>query len=556
MLKRGIFIGFVFLFFLVLAEGVSAATYYVSLTGSDSTGDGSSGTPWRTITYAVNHIPAAGGDTILVRDGVYNESSYVSRAFNNWVTIKAENRYKVKLTNIQNGVGGVALTIGAIPVASVKVIVEGFEISNDYGAASCSARINFLALIQNVSDVVLRDNIFHGNNAPNACNEILKVNRAGGGCAGNITITGNVFYDPAAISGSDLIDALFICDINITGNIFFSRSAPSSQSFITIKRELPPGDPDLPPVVRNPRFVVNKNVFLNWNGAGDQAFIQFGEDQLAQDMITNSLIENNLMIGNSPASMAAPIQLKGVKNITVRANTIVGNLPSGAYFRVGLEANNLDVQNIYIRNNIFDDPTGTMPILMNTFDSSANGAVILPSFILNNNLYWNNGNSLPTGGSMSYNDDFNGITTNPGITGDQSSLVLPVWDRANSQFQSGSTTIQQEFERLVNTYGAISLNSLARDSADPTNMPAEDILGNTRDAGPDIGAFEYVSGASTPSADVNGDGLVNVIDLALTTYWQGKNNQTSGDWSFFQHLDQDGDGRVGWSDVLRIIAGI
>jgi len=57
---------------IILANPVVAQnTYHVSTTGSDTTGDGSEGNPWRTIGYAIG--PASDGDTIMVAAGIYNE---------------------------------------------------------------------------------------------------------------------------------------------------------------------------------------------------------------------------------------------------------------------------------------------------------------------------------------------------------------------------------------------------------------------------------------------------------------------------------------------------
>ena len=47
-------------------------TYYVSTTGSNSA-NGSSGTPWKTISYAMQQNLKP-GDTVIVRPGTYNES--------------------------------------------------------------------------------------------------------------------------------------------------------------------------------------------------------------------------------------------------------------------------------------------------------------------------------------------------------------------------------------------------------------------------------------------------------------------------------------------------
>ena len=72
----------------VLTVGVASATdYYVATTGNDTTGDGSIGSPWRTIQHAVNTSSA--GDTIIVRDGTYTENVMVENKQN--ITIQSEN---------------------------------------------------------------------------------------------------------------------------------------------------------------------------------------------------------------------------------------------------------------------------------------------------------------------------------------------------------------------------------------------------------------------------------------------------------------------------------
>jgi hypothetical protein len=51
------------------------ATYYVAKTGNDSTGDGSSGSPWKTLNKAIATVPAgtAGSpNVIILKNGNYN----------------------------------------------------------------------------------------------------------------------------------------------------------------------------------------------------------------------------------------------------------------------------------------------------------------------------------------------------------------------------------------------------------------------------------------------------------------------------------------------------
>lgn len=59
--------------FVLSLSAAQAATYYVSKSGNDSTGNGSSGNPWLTIQKAAN--TAVAGDTVIVRAGIYSDQS-------------------------------------------------------------------------------------------------------------------------------------------------------------------------------------------------------------------------------------------------------------------------------------------------------------------------------------------------------------------------------------------------------------------------------------------------------------------------------------------------
>jgi PKD repeat protein len=117
-------------------------TYYVATTGSNSTGDGSSGSPWETITYAI--AQAVNGDIIEVAAGTYNETVRVNK--NIWV-----NGTNAVLDGNWNGLYGASGNFtsalpGGDPYTNVNVIynamvrvsadnavVSGFEIENSTG---------------------------------------------------------------------------------------------------------------------------------------------------------------------------------------------------------------------------------------------------------------------------------------------------------------------------------------------------------------------------------------------------------------------------------------
>ena len=61
-----------------LIQGSYAAEYYVSLNGNDGSGDGSSDRPWRTLQHAVSKVPANQGHTIKIQAGTFVESAYIN----------------------------------------------------------------------------------------------------------------------------------------------------------------------------------------------------------------------------------------------------------------------------------------------------------------------------------------------------------------------------------------------------------------------------------------------------------------------------------------------
>lgn len=58
--------------------GLAPATYYVSTTGNDGTGDGSIGNPYKTINYTITKVTANKGDTIKLAPGTYVEASIIN----------------------------------------------------------------------------------------------------------------------------------------------------------------------------------------------------------------------------------------------------------------------------------------------------------------------------------------------------------------------------------------------------------------------------------------------------------------------------------------------
>ncbi|HEY5671119.1 MAG TPA: hypothetical protein VIS10_14085, partial [Anaerolineales bacterium] len=211
-------------------------------------------------------------------------------------------------------------------------------------------------------------------------------------------------------------------------------------------------------------------------------------------------IENNLMIGNAQDMVNSLLALSGVKDIAFANNTVVGDLPSDAYaFRVDQKGVNLQNQNLYFYNNIWSDPSGTMGADLSGDKNNFSGGepVQVSNLILDNNLYWNGPKLIPPGKVASpLLDDARRVVTDPLLNTNHAAIVLPRWN--GSAFLSGSLTIRQEFERLVELYGKLPANSPAIGKADPAFAPPDDILGRPRSASPEMGAYELDALASFP----------------------------------------------------------
>lgn len=119
-----------------------AADYFVSPSGSDTTGVGTLVNPWRTIEFALENVFP--GDVLFLREGVYNEQliSVRSGEMNNYITISAYNNENA----IIDGTSVVTGNNGAIISHSYLKFV-GFTIRNWADAGMEIFNCEFIELI-------------------------------------------------------------------------------------------------------------------------------------------------------------------------------------------------------------------------------------------------------------------------------------------------------------------------------------------------------------------------------------------------------------------------
>jgi hypothetical protein len=449
--------------------------YYVAPSGNDGN-PGTAAQPWATLDHASARVLALGGTncTVFFADGVYTGGNSLYERFPTTTTFKATNAYRAVLENNSRAVS----LFGAR-----NMVFEGFEFRHTGpGAAALVVQVQQDGTNW-AENVVFRNNVFHDS----WNNDILKINNG----ARFITVENNVFYNQ---TGSDEhMDVNSVTDVVIQDNIFFNDFAGSGRAnnndtsaFIVIKDSN--GNDD--GLEGDERITVRRNVFLNWEGSTGSNFVLIGEDGMPYHEAEDVLVENNLMIGNSANVMRSAFGVKGGRNIRFRNNTVVGNLPSLAYaFRLNQEGSNPPNENVSFHNNVWSDPTGTMGAEGgggNDFSDGAAGETL--NLLLDRNLYWNGAAAIPPGDQVNpLVTDTRRIVANPQLNTSQAGIVLPRWN--GTAFASGSTTVRQEFLRLVNLYGAIPAGSPGQNQADAALAPTDDILGRPRSA-PDMGAFE------------------------------------------------------------------
>jgi len=478
-----------------------STTLWVATDGSDLTGDGSEGDPWASITHAVDNAPD--GSLVLVEPGTYTGRVRLRRSFAGGITVRSRVPYQARLRNDDRVI---------VAYEAQGITLEGFDIAHS-GPGSAALVIHIQDLIDGpgfTRRITLRDNVLHDS----FNNDILKINNG----AGEIQVLGNLFYNQ---TGSDEhIDINSVSDVLVEGNVFFNDFEGSNRvngndtsSFIVIKDS----DGTDGRLTGSERITVRRNVFLHWQGSSGSNFVLLGEDGNPFFEARDVLVENNLMLGDSPEVMRAAFGVKGGKDVTFRHNTVVGDLPSLAFaFRLNTEGANPPNENIVLRGNVWSDPSGTMgaenPSRPDDFCDTPPGETA--SFTLRRNLYWNGPEPVPVDGGESVNvtDDPEALEVDPElppVTG----VVLPRWFPGSSLFADGSVSIAAVFEKLATTYGTPAAFAPGVNAGDPAHAPADDLLGNPRDGSPDLGTVE-AAGIFTDgfeSGDVSGWSLPGAL---------------------------------------------
>lgn len=113
------------------------ATYYIATTGNDTTGDGSSGNPWLTISKA--NSSSTTGDTIVLAAGTYTQAAsltlsartYQGAGYDSTIIDFASGNFRLTLN-------GSVVTVQDLQVANIARTAEEFCIENTVSGAVIS----------------------------------------------------------------------------------------------------------------------------------------------------------------------------------------------------------------------------------------------------------------------------------------------------------------------------------------------------------------------------------------------------------------------------------
>ncbi|MBL4689731.1 MAG: hypothetical protein JKY37_34400 [Nannocystaceae bacterium] len=342
---------------------------------------------------------------------------------------------------------------------------------------------------QNVHHVTFRNNVIHDSGA----NDVVKINAG----SNHITFERNILY----AHSDDVMDLNSVQNVYVHDNIFFDIDG--ERSLLVIKDSTPIGSPDF---YKSTRYAyVRRNVFLNWQGAGNSMMLYLGEDNDRDEYAVQvAVVENNLFVGNGDltSGFAAPIGLRGVRDITIRNNTFNGAFANGrswAFLAWAItDPQLLRTEDLYIYNNawVANDGVGTARFSKSDSD-------LVGDFLLDHNLYWNGGLPIPQDdqGVINYTADAAALLMDPSLPDVPDQIPLPTWDAQAGAFGDGSSTICEAFERLVINYGQPAQGSAVIDGGvanvaqaagdeSTTNDVTDDIRGNARRGTPDVGSVE------------------------------------------------------------------
>lgn len=455
----------------------SGSTYYISTTGSDSTGDGSQAKPWATPGHGSRQLSA--GDTLIILGGTYTLTRYDqdiitpqnSGTASAPIIIRGEigNRPVLAAKNTSASGSGLGLLAMIDLNGKSYITIENLELTHDPTVTGSAVYVRdaITGLSGAVSHITLKDLYIHhidssGLNIWDVNTLLLKdctikycgysaiasPDKGLGGGVRNITIDG--------------------CNLSYNGHYYQGASTSPWDRPDGIGLEEGPG----PIEVKNSLVEHNK---------GDGIDLKLSNCHVHHNIVANNFadgiklwsgvttVENNVVygVGDGSATPATPwvcLVIDGATGETyvIQNNTFRCNPERGHYMSTIQYSGRSNI-NLTMRNNIFSNSASTVWL-----------APEITSYTIQNNL-WDRASSsyeIEIGGAARTVEQLNVLLNCRGNTQEAPSFVSPAWGTTgNYRLNAGSAGIDQ---------GTLS------------GAPSDDLDGVSRPVGSavDIGAYE------------------------------------------------------------------
>jgi hypothetical protein len=300
-----VFLGFIFIAFLVSSPGAFASVWHVSTAGDDSTGNGSEEFPFRTIQ---NGIQVSGdGDTVLVEKGRYIERiRFLGKPIlvaSHFILDSLESTIDSTIIDGDSS-GTVVSFVGGEDSNSV---IQGFTITRGYSNDDGGG-------------------IYCGGTSPVIKNNIISNN-------GVVYHAGSVFSNLVPASGGGGIKAEWGGQPTIENNVIRGNKSYMAGGGVHLQYYV------------QPRFIGN---IVEDNTAG-------GGGGLLLALCTGAQVRNNIFLRNSASFEGGNILIGSGENNVIKNNTIVGGFCSFSKAG-GIQLSELSPSNI-IANNIIVNST-------------------------------------------------------------------------------------------------------------------------------------------------------------------------------------------------------
>jgi hypothetical protein len=502
-----------------------ATTYYVNTTGNDTSGDGSSLKPWKTLKYAVSKVTAGQGHIIQLSSGTFIESGLieiplgvnVTGAGKDLTILKGASSFYYHPADPGYSTDKYLLSLNGSSLSNGNQSLKNFTIEGDAKQLHGGIYIHYRSNVT-IESVAVQNTNFNGIWLWDVSNSTLK----------SVYLTnsswGSTSYSSGALNlGS--IQNVEVNDLQVDENTGYGIKAigPSGNNVITSLK------------IHDSRVSVAPVGLWN-NGSAPNIAIELWSVLLTGCEIYNTYVDNTISLVNSNSPAAT-----GIQSIRVHHNTLDMDTRSGGtgyavelsihdaeidhnYFLKGTQGiANWDnaVKNWNIHHNIFYALAGTYPGEMVRSQFSGLHSVQF----YNNTIEFNSTQTMNVIGAYGGTSEDLDIRNNLFINNNTTYNYYPnsLIHLENGAVLSNLSVRNNSFDRLpVGTVTGNYSNNLTSDpkikKSDVRPDPYYQLLAGSPliDAGiqigpiilpltgtlPDIGAYEYVLTNSAPTASI------------------------------------------------------